>query len=145
MGREDIAICVALHEALSHADTPVSPAVGAAAEAILAADEYDRRLRAFAEHQRTVSRRAGELTSEIADPAAQQIVHRLADLHAWHVLWADRRADVFAATRLWENGRRPRDGQGTARGVDTASALATDQGLLARPGDQEDGADGHGA
>src|SRR5690242_17265737 len=65
MGRQDIAICVALHEALSSAAAPVSLAVGTAAEAILAADEYDRRLRAFAEHQRAVSRRADELAPEV--------------------------------------------------------------------------------
>ncbi len=115
MGREDIEICVALRERLSQANMPQSRAVSEVAEAILAAEQYDDRLRAFAEHQRAVSLRAGELALEVADAAAREILERLTELHAWHALWAGQRADDFAATRFWENGRKPREGQGGAR------------------------------
>lgn len=135
MGREDIEICLALRERLEQAAAPVSPATNAVAEAILAAERYDERLRAFAEHQRRVSRRAAELAGAIADDEARQILDRLAVLHDWHVEWAERRADDFAATRFWENGRKPREGR-------DASGSATGGRLEAS--EQPPGVDGHG-
>jgi hypothetical protein len=157
MGGEDVAICAALHERLSQAQAPLSSAVSDAAEAILAAEQYDERLRAFAEHQRAVSRRAGELAMEVTDAEARQILRRLAELHTWQVLWAEHRADDFVATRFWENGRKPRESQGTAQGVGMATeagadpssgrgapaALPMEQGAE-HPADQASRVDGHG-
>lgn len=121
MGREDIEVCLALRERLAQDEAPASVVASAVAEAILAAERYDERLRAFAEHQRAVSRRAGELAGEVADAEAREILRRLSQLHAWHAEWADRRADEFAATRLWENGRKPRAGTTTGSGGSPAS------------------------
>jgi Domain of unknown function (DUF6306) len=131
MGREDVEICVALRERLSQAHISPSRAVSEVAEAILAAEQYDDRLRAFAEHQRAVSQRAGELAQEVADAAAREILERLSELHLWHALWAGQRADDFAATRYWENGRMPREGQGGAR-MDSGAGLP--DGISADPG-----------
>ena len=140
MGREDVEICVALHERLAQANISPSRVVSEVAEAILAAEQYDDRLRAFAEHQRAVSRRAGELAHEVADPAAREILERLSELHVWHALWAGQRADDFAATRFWENGRKPRDGQGGVRtesveGMELGakSAVGLPDGISAEP------------
>src|SRR5258708_13240573 len=92
MGREDIEICVALRERLSQANISPSRVVSEVAEAILAAEQYDDRLRAFAEHQRAVSQRAGELAQEIADAAAREILLRLSEFHLCHPLWPAHRA-----------------------------------------------------
>lgn len=135
MGREDVEICVALRERLSQANISPSRAVSEVAEAILAAEQYDDRLRAFAEHQRAVSQRAGELAQEVTDAAAREILVRLSELHVWHTLWAGQRADDFAATRFWENGRKPRDGQGGARvEIGAGSGAGLPDGVSADPG-----------
>jgi hypothetical protein len=150
MGREDVEICAALHERLAQAQAAPSRTVSDAAEAILAAERYDERLRAFAEHQRVVSRRASELALEVTDAEAQQILRRLAELHAWHVRWAERRADDFAATRLWENGRKPREGRSAEQGAGLEAEAGADLGSgreapSAPPGDQASGMDGLGS
>jgi len=137
MGREDVEICVALRERISQANISPSRAVSEVAEAILAAEQYDDRLRAFAAHQRAVSQRAGELAQEIADPGAREILERLSELHVWHALWAGQCADDFAATRFWENGRKPRERQGGAHmEIGAGSGAGLPDGISADPGSQ---------
>jgi hypothetical protein len=124
MGREDIEICLALRERLAQDGLPASLVVSGVAEAILAAERYDERLRAFAEHQRAVSRRAAELVfGEVADAEAREILNRLAEAHVWHAEWAERHAGEFAETRLWENGRKPLAGATTGEGTSYPGAV----------------------
>lgn len=112
MGREDVEVCVALHEQLAAVEAPVTSQVSPAGQGILALERYDERLRAFAQHQQSVSARSGELLRDVGDDDVRPILQRLSELHVWHALWAEQHADEFAATRSWENGRRPREGQG---------------------------------
>lgn len=116
MGREDVEMCGALHELLASAELPISADVSPTGQGILALEHYDDRLRAFAEHQRATAARAGELLPEVADDDAQEVLRRLTQMHVWHVLWSEQRAEEFAATRTWENGRKPREQQGPAAG-----------------------------
>ena len=104
-------ICDALHQELAAADAHVTPQVSPNGEGILTLELYDDRLRAFAQHQRAISQRAGELLRELPEGEMQRTVQRLSQLHVWHALSAERHAEEFAATRFWENGRRPRPGK----------------------------------
>lgn len=134
MGREDVEMCGGLHELLASADLPVSVEVSPSWQGILALEHYDDRLRAFAEHQRTIAARASELLSEVVNGAAQEILQRLTQMHIWHVLWSEQRAEEFAATRTWENGRKPREQQGSTTGSAEGRAVdpATGATTLAR-------------
>jgi len=123
MGREDVAICDALHEELAAADAHVTPQVSPSSDSILALELYDDRLRAFAQHQRAISERAGHLLGELSEGELQRTVQRLSQLHIWHALWAEQHADEFAATRSWENGRRPRPGKTPAPAADTTGVV----------------------
>lgn len=130
MGREDVEICDALHQGLAAAEAPVTFEVSPAGEGILALELYDDRLRAFAQHQRAVSARAGELVGELPEGELRRTVQRLGEMHAWHALWAEQLAADFAATRLWENGRRPRQGQVAAAGRASGDAPVVSTGIL---------------
>jgi len=103
MGREDVEACAALRERLARAGVPISPRVGAAADAMLDAASYDGRLRAFAAHQHRVGRRAWELLEAL--PEREEALHRtllgIYEAHVRHATWAERRAEEFAATREW--------------------------------------------
>ncbi len=141
MGREDVEICDALHQELAAADAHVTPQVSPNGEGILTLELYDDRLRAFAQHQRAISQRAGDLLGELPAGEMQRTVQRLSQLHAWHALWAERHAEEFAATRFWENGRRPRPGKAATAdapstdtaGGDTREALPRSDGTSGRP------------
>jgi hypothetical protein len=103
MGAEDIEMCCSLRERLERSEDDVSQYVSRVVFDILGLERYDDRLRAFAIHQREIGRRATEIL-EILDPdsGARRLLHEIAEAHMRHSLWAERRAEEFAETRLLE-------------------------------------------
>jgi hypothetical protein len=99
MGREDVEACCALHELLERCLVPVVRGVSDASAAILGAEDYDDRLRAFAEYQHTVGQRAQRLAGDVLDRETQIILQRITASHVWHATWSAQRAGEFAATR----------------------------------------------
>jgi hypothetical protein len=103
MGAEDIAVCCALRERLQRAEDEVTHYISRAVFDILECDRYDDRLRAFAIHQREIGRRATEILETLdAESGVGRLLHEIAEAHVRHALWAERRAEEFAETRLLE-------------------------------------------
>jgi hypothetical protein len=103
MGAEDIEICCALRERLQRAEDEVTHYISRVVFDILACDRYDDRLRAFAIHQREIGRRATELLDGLdAESGVGRLLREIAEAHVRHALWAERRAEEFAETRLLE-------------------------------------------
>src|SRR5262245_49275836 len=103
MGAEDIEVCCALRERLQRAEDEVTRYISRVVFDILECDRYDDRLRAFAIHQREIGRRATELLETLdAESGVGRLLHVIAEAHVRHALWAERRAEEFAETRLLE-------------------------------------------
>jgi hypothetical protein len=103
MGAEDIEACCALHERLQRSEDEVSRYISRVVFEILEREHYDDRLRAFAIHQREIGRRASEIMETLAaESGARRLLHEIAEAHVRHALWAERRAEEFAETRLLE-------------------------------------------
>jgi hypothetical protein len=103
MGAEDIEACCALHERLQRSEDEVSRYISRVVFDILGRERYDDRLRAFAIHQREIGRRASEILETLdAESGARRLLHEIAEAHVRHALWAERRAEEFAETRLLE-------------------------------------------
>ncbi len=103
MGAEDIEACCALRERLQRDEDDVSHYISRVVFDILGCDHYDDRLRAFAIHQREIGHRATEILATLdAASGAQHLLREIAEAHVRHALWAERRAEEFAETRLLE-------------------------------------------
>jgi hypothetical protein len=101
MGIDDLDACCALHEYLERHETPVSWRIHAAVYAVLNEVRYDDRLRAFAAHQQATGNHADELVkADEPRDDLRDILSSVRDAHVRHMLWAEQRADEFAATRL---------------------------------------------
>jgi hypothetical protein len=103
MGAEDIEACCALRERLQRDEYEVSHYISRVVFDILECEHYDDRLRAFAIHQREIGQRATEILEELdAESGLRRLLHEIVEAHVRHALWAERRAEEFAATRLLE-------------------------------------------
>jgi hypothetical protein len=103
MGAEDIEACCLLHERLQRSEDEVSRYISRVVFDILGRERYDDRLRAFAIHQREIGRRASEVLETLdAESGARRLLHEIAEAHVRHALWAERRAEEFAESRLLE-------------------------------------------
>jgi hypothetical protein len=101
MGAEDIEACCALRERLQRTEDEVSHYISRVVFDILECEHYDDRLRAFAIHQREIGRRATEIMEALdAESGARRLLHEIVEAHVRHALWAERRAEEFAETRL---------------------------------------------
>jgi hypothetical protein len=99
MGTDDLDACCALHEYLERREAPVSWRTHAAVYSVLNEVRYDDRLRAFAAHQRAVAEHAESLLGEDQDADLSAFLNAIRESHAQHILWSEKRADEFAATR----------------------------------------------
>ncbi len=103
MGAEDIEACCALRERLQRDEDEVSHYISRVVFDILECEHYDDRLRAFAIHQREIGRRATEMLETLdGESAMRRLLQEIVAAHVRHALWAERRAEEFAATRLLE-------------------------------------------
>jgi hypothetical protein len=103
MGAEDIEACCALRERLQRDEDEVSHYISRVVFDILECEHYDDRLRAFAFHQREIGRRATEMLETLdGESGLRRLLHEIAEAHVRHALWAERRAEEFAETRLLE-------------------------------------------
>ena len=103
MGAEDIEACCALRERLQRDEDEVSHYISRVVFDILESEHYDDRLRAFAIHQREIGRRANEILETLeAESSVRRLLHEIVEAHVRHALWAEGRAEEFAATRLLE-------------------------------------------
>ena len=103
MGAEDIEACCALRERLQRDEDEVSHYISRVVFDILESEHYDDRLRAFAIHQREIGRRATEIIETLeAESVVRRLLHEIVEAHVRHALWAEGRAEEFAATRLLE-------------------------------------------
>jgi hypothetical protein len=103
MGAEDIEACCALRERLQRDEDEVSHYISRVVFDILECERYDDRLRAFAIHQREIGRRATEiLQTQESESGLRRPLHDIVEAHVRHALWAERRAEEFAETRLLE-------------------------------------------
>jgi hypothetical protein len=101
MGAEDIEACCVLRERLQRDEDEVSQYISRVVFDILESEHYDDRLRAFAIHQREIGRRAAEIMETLgAESGLRRLLHEIAEAHVRHALWAERRAEEFAETRL---------------------------------------------
>jgi hypothetical protein len=139
MGREDVASCCALHERLALCESPVAHGVSDASAAILGAEDYDDRLRAFAEYQHAVGQRAQTLASADLDRETQLILQRLAATHVWHTTWSAQRAGEFAATRALEFTRGTQQGWQGIAPTPLTPAIGN-RALIVAPPERRDGA-----
>jgi hypothetical protein len=99
MGCDDLSACCALHEYLERREAPVSWRTHAAVYSVLNEVRYDDRLRAFAAHQRAVGEHAESLIGEGQEADLIAILDAIRQAHSQHILWSEKRADEFAATR----------------------------------------------
>ena len=103
MGAEDIEACCALRERLQRDEDEVSHYISRVVFDILECEHYDDRLRAFAIHQREIGRRATEILQTLdSESGLRRLLHEIVEAHVRHALWAERRAEEFAETRLLE-------------------------------------------
>jgi hypothetical protein len=103
MGAEDIEACCSLRERLQRDEDEVSHYISRVVFDILECERYDDRLRAFAIHQREIGRRANEILEMLeAESGLRRLLHEIVEAHVRHALWAERRAEEFAETRLFE-------------------------------------------
>ena len=103
MGAEDIEACCALRERLQRDEDEVSHYISRVVFDILECEHYDDRLRAFAIHQREIGRRATEILQTLdSESGLRRLLHDIVEAHVRHALWAERRAEEFAETRLLE-------------------------------------------
>ncbi|HEX3270437.1 MAG TPA: hypothetical protein VHR15_07290 [Ktedonobacterales bacterium] len=103
MGAEDIEACCALRERLQRDEDEVSHYISRVVFDILECEHYDDRLRAFAIHQREIGRRATEILETLdSESGLRRLLHEIVEAHVRHALWAERRAEEFAETRLLE-------------------------------------------
>ncbi|HEY7092053.1 MAG TPA: hypothetical protein VH393_02670 [Ktedonobacterales bacterium] len=103
MGAEDIEACCALRERLQRDEDEVSHYISRVVFDILECEHYDDRLRAFAIHQREIGRRASEILEALdAESGVRHLLHEIVEAHVRHAVWAERRAEEFAETRLLE-------------------------------------------
>jgi hypothetical protein len=103
MGAEDIEACCALRERLQRDEDEVSHYISRVVFDILECEHYDDRLRAFAIHQREIGRRATEIIETLdSESGLRRLLHEIVEAHVRHALWAERRAEEFAETRLLE-------------------------------------------
>ncbi|HEY7021268.1 MAG TPA: hypothetical protein VH349_09125 [Ktedonobacterales bacterium] len=103
MGAEDIEACCALRERLQRDEDEVSQYISRVVFDILECEHYDDRLRAFAIHQREIGRRATEMLETLDDESAvRRLLREIVEAHVRHAVWAERRAEEFAETRLLE-------------------------------------------
>jgi hypothetical protein len=103
MGAEDIEACCALRERLQRDEDEVSHYISRVVFDILECEHYDDRLRAFASHQREIGGRATEILETLdAESSLRRLLHEIVEAHVRHAVWAERRAEEFAETRLFE-------------------------------------------
>jgi len=103
MGGEDIEACCALRERLQRDEDEVSHYISRVVFDILECEHYDDRLRAFAVHQGEIGRRATEILQTLdSESGLRRLLHDIVEAHVRHALWAERRAEEFAETRLLE-------------------------------------------
>src|SRR5262245_3719832 len=103
MGAEDIEACCALRDRLQRDEDEVSHYISRVVFDILECEHYDDRLRAFAIHQREIGRRATEIFQTLdSENGLRRLLHEIVEAHVRHALWAERRAEEFAETRLLE-------------------------------------------
>jgi len=103
MGAEDIEACCALRERLQRDEDEVSHYISRVVFDILESERYDDRLRAFAVHQREIGRRATEILQTLdSESGLRRPLYEIVEAHVRHALWAERRAEEFAETRLLE-------------------------------------------
>jgi hypothetical protein len=103
MGAEDIEACCALRERLQRDEDEVSHYISRVVFDILECEHYDDRLRAFAIHQREIGRRATEILETLdSESGLRRLLHEIVEAHVRHAVWAERRAEEFAETRLLE-------------------------------------------
>lgn len=100
MGGEEVLACCALRERLTLAGAPVTWRISGIAYQILNAERYDERLRAFAHHQAAICERAQAVLAAVTDQSTHRLLQDLYDSHVRSALWAEERANQFAATRL---------------------------------------------
>jgi hypothetical protein len=103
MGAEDIEACCGLRDRLQRDEDDVSLYISRVVFDILESERYDDRLRAFAIHQREIGRRATEIMETLdGESAVRRLLREIVEAHVRHALWAERRAEEFAETRLLE-------------------------------------------
>jgi hypothetical protein len=103
MGAEDIEACCALRERLQRDEDEVSHYISRVVFDILECEHYDDRLRAFAIHQREIGRHATEILQTLdSESGLRRLLHEIVEAHVRHAVWAERRAEEFAETRLLE-------------------------------------------
>lgn len=107
MGGEQVLACCALRERLELAAAAVSGGMGGAVFPVLAMDQYDERLRAYAYHLSHLNERAQALLLVVTARETRRTLEDAYATHAWAAAWCDQRAEEFAASRE-ANARPPR-------------------------------------
>ncbi|HEX9070198.1 MAG TPA: hypothetical protein VF807_15620, partial [Ktedonobacterales bacterium] len=100
MGLDGIALCGALHMWIERSGAVPSGEVSSEYYAVVGAQTYDERLRAFAGQQRDLILRARTLSEdESLDGELRATLATLGDSHQRRADWCELRADEFAVTR----------------------------------------------
>jgi hypothetical protein len=100
MGLDGIALCGALHAWIEGSGAVPSGEVSSEYYAVVGAQTYDERLRAFAGQQRDLILRARALSEdERIDGELHATLTKLSDSHQRRADWCELRADEFAMTR----------------------------------------------
>lgn len=129
MGSLEVALCCALRDLLTTAGADVSLRINGIVLHIFSIDTYDDRLRAFAEHQLRVCETAERLMSGALGDRIRAPLEEICQAHRNDAGWCERRADIFAQSRLLDF-RGGSDGAGLGvdgemRAEQTAIAAST--------------------
>lgn len=135
MGEASIALCCAMRDLLAGSGANVSLRINGIVLRILSLDQYDDRLRAFAEHQLRSRDAVESLLGAAVNDRIRAPLEELSQAQLHAAAWCERRAAAFAESRLLDF-RTDRDAgvathASTENKADTPDQVADSRGMRA--------------